>query len=49
MTGNTGEIHLGSEGELYEYINHHARDANKSKSKIKIMRTDTQYSSILDY
>ena len=30
---------LGSEGELY---------TNKSKSNIKITRTDTQYSSILD-
>ena len=24
MGGNTGEIQLGSERELYKYINHHA-------------------------
>ena len=24
MKGNTGEVHIGSEGELYKYINHHA-------------------------
>ena len=37
MGGNTGEIQLGSERELYKYINHYAV-VTKASSKIIIVQ-----------
>ena len=33
MKGNTGEIYVGSEGELYKYIYHHAGTPTKARIK----------------
>ena len=30
MGGNTGEVQIGSERELYQYINHHAGTSTKA-------------------
>ena len=37
MGGNTGEIQIGSERELYKYINHQA-GTTKASSKIIILQ-----------
>ena len=36
MKGNTGEVHIGSEGELYKCINPHAGTQTKVRSKNKV-------------
>ena len=47
MEGNTREIHIGSERELYKYINfnHHAGTSTKvrSKHRNKMSTEDIQY------
>ena len=48
MRGNTGEIHIGSEGELlYKYIYHHAETPTKARSKKKKKKVSTAIQNIL--
>ena len=35
MKGNTGKVHIGPEGELYKYINHHTGTPTKARSENK--------------
>ena len=41
MEDNTGEIHFGSERELYKYINIHAGTPTKARGR-QILSTDIQ-------
>ena len=42
MGGNTGEIQIGSEREMYKYINHRAGTSTKARSKNNLS-TNIQY------
>ena len=42
MKGNTGKIHMGSEGELYKYINHHAGTPKEARSRKMLSPTHGQ-------
>ena len=43
MGGNTGEIQIGSERELYKYINHQAGTKKASTRIILLNSTDVQH------
>ena len=44
MGGNTGETQIGSERELYKYINHHVETCTKkARSKNNTSTDDIQY------
>ena len=43
MGGDIGEIQLGSERELYKYINHYAEGVTKASSKIILVQVGVHY------
>ena len=43
MGGNTGEIEIGSERELYKYIINHQAGTTKASTRMILVQIDVQY------